>query len=90
MKVKNNLVKLDRTRNAVRNMISGIVNKIVTLLFPFVLRTVLIHVMGTQYAGLDGLFVSILDVLNLTELGLGTAIVYCMYKPIAEDDADEI
>ena len=39
-----------------------------------------------QYLGLNSLFSSILQVLNLAELGIGSAMVYSMYKPIAEDD----
>ena len=84
------IVRLDRTKNALRNMVAGGVNKVVTLVLPFVLRTVLIRVLGNEYAGLNSLFVSVLDVLNMAELGFGTAIVYCMYKPIAHDNQEEI
>ena len=42
--------------------------------------------MGVQYLGLNSLFTSILQVLNLAELGVGSAMIYSMYKPIAEDD----
>lgn len=87
---KKGTVKLDRTKNAIRNMICGIVNRVVLLVFPFILRTILIKVLGIEYAGLNGLFVSILEVLNLSELGLSSAIVYCMYKPIACGDNDSI
>lgn len=90
MEEKKGTIKLNRTWNAIRNMLAGIGNKFVTLLFPFILRTVMIQVMGIEYAGLNGLFVSILEVLNLSELGLGTAIVYCMYKPIALGDTETI
>lgn len=83
-------IRLNRTWNAVRNIIFGVVNKIVTLFFPFVLRTILIRILGMEYAGLDGLFVSVLEVLNLSELGLSTAIVFCMYKPIAYGDENTI
>lgn len=85
-----NVIRLNRTWNAIKNIIFGFINKVVTLLFPFVLRTVLIKVLGMEYAGLNGLFVSILEVLNLSELGLSTAIVYCMYKPIAHGDKKTI
>lgn len=84
------VVRLDRTKNALRNMVAGSVNKVVTLILPFVLRTILIRVLGNEYAGLNSLFVSILDVLNMAELGVSTAIVYCMYKPIAQDNKEEI
>lgn len=75
-----------RTKNAARNAFAGIINRIVGLLIPFVLRTALIKVLGEQYLGLSSLFSSILQVLNLADLGFSSAIVYCMYKPIAEND----
>lgn len=83
-------VKFSRTQNTVRNVVAGFVNKIVTLLLPFILRTVLIKKIGIEYAGLNGLFSSILQVLNLSELGFGQAVVYSMYKPIAENDGETI
>lgn len=54
------------------------------------MRTAMIYFMGVQYLGLNSLFTSVLQVLNLAELGVGTAMVYSMYKPIAEDDHDMI
>ena len=83
-------MKFDRTKNASRNMVFGIALKLYQILVPFVMRTAMIHLMGVQYLGLDGLFVSILSVLNLAELGVGTAMVYSMYKPIAIDDKKTI
>ena len=50
------------------------------------MRTVLIHYLGEVYLGLDSLFVSILEILSLTELGISAAMVYSMYKPLAEHD----
>lgn len=50
------------------------------------MRTALIYLMGVQYLGLNSLFTSILQVLNLAELGVGSAMIYSMYKPIAEDN----
>lgn len=51
------------------------------------MRTLMIYFMGVQYLGLNSLFTSILQVLNLAELGVGSAMVFSMYKPIAEDDS---
>lgn len=79
-------MKIERTKNASRNIIFGSVLKIYQILVPFLMRTAMIYFMGVQYLGLNSLFTSILQVLNLTELGVGSAMVYSMYKPIAEDD----
>lgn len=79
-------MKIERTQNARRNIIYGGFLKIYQMLVPFLMRTAMIYFMGVQYLGLNSLFTSILQVLNLTELGVGSAMVYSMYKPIAEDD----
>lgn len=50
----------------------------------------MIYALGMEYLGLNSLFTSILQVLNLTELGVGSAMTFSMYKPIAEDDTDRI
>lgn len=80
----------NRTQNAVRNIGWGMIEKIITLLLPFATRTVLIKVLGAQYLGLNSLFASILQVLSITELGFGSAIVFSMYRPIEEGDNDTI
>lgn len=81
---------LDRVGNATRNIIWGFVEKIIIVLMPFITRTILIKVLGAEYLGLNSLFVSILQVLSISELGLGSAIVFSMYKPIAQDDNDTL
>lgn len=83
-------MRIERTKNATRNIVVGMILKIYQLLVPFVIRTVMIHVLGMEYLGLNSLFTSILQVLNLAELGVGSAMVFSMYKPIAEDDSATI
>lgn len=53
-------------------------------------RTVMIYKMGDEYNGLNSLFTSILSFLSLTELGVGSALVYSMYKPIVHDEKNVI
>lgn len=62
----------------------------VGIVFPFAIRTVMLYYLGTEYLGLDSLFASVLNFLSLAELGVGSALVYSMYKPIAENDSDLI
>ena len=50
------------------------------------MRTAMIYWLGMEYVGLNSLFTSILSVLNLAELGVGSAMTFSMYKPIAEQD----
>ena len=83
-------MKLERTKNAARNVVFDGMMEMVNVLFPFVIRSVMLHYLGTEYLGLNGLFKSILNFLNLAELGVGSAMVFSMYKPIAEDDTPAI
>lgn len=83
-------MKIERTKNASRNILFGIILKIYQIAVPFLMRTAMIYFMGVQYLGLNSLFTSVLQVLNLAELGVGSAMVYSMYKPIAEDDTKKI
>ena len=79
-----------RTKNASRNIIFGLINKTIHLVFPFIIRSVIIQTLSSEYLGLSSLFTSILQVLNLAEMGFSSAIVYNMYKPVAEHDSATI
>lgn len=83
-------MKLNKLQNAKRNLIFGVVLKLYQTLIPFFFRTIILHTLGVKYLGLNNLFVSVLQVLNLAELGVGSAMTFAMYKPIAEDDTDRI
>lgn len=75
-----------KTKNSIRNTFSGVINRCINLLMPFVIRTIIIQKLGQEYLGLNSLFTSIIHVLNLSELGIGSALVFNMYKPIAEQN----
>ncbi len=79
-----------RTQNSLKNASVGVLGHVLTLLFSFVSRSVFIYALGSQYLGLSGLFTSILMVLSLSELGFGSAIVYSMYKPLAQRDTAKV
>lgn len=90
MKEDNVTQRDSKTKNSSRNLIFGICLKVYQLLVPFAIRTIIIKILGMEYAGLNSLFVSILQVLNIAELGVGFALVYSMYKPIEENDTKTI
>lgn len=77
-------------KNSVRNLAFGILKYFITLFFPFLVRSLLITKFGMEYIGLGSLFTSILGILNLSELGFSSAIIYALYKPIADNDVDRI
>lgn len=79
---------MSRSYNAKRNSVWGIINRFVLLLLPFIVRTVMIKTLGADYLGLSGLFTSILQVLSMAELGFGQALIYSMYKPVAENNTE--
>ena len=81
---------MERRKNTIRNMIWGTVNRLIATVIPFITRTIIINQLGNEYLGLNSLFTSILQILNLTELGVSSAIVYFMYKPIAEKNEEKI
>lgn len=81
---------MGRTKNATRNIVFGLILRIYQILIPFLMRTAIIYLLGVEYLGLNSLFSSILQVLNLAELGVGAAMVYSMYKPIADRDEETI
>lgn len=83
-------MKLERTKNTGRNIVYGTTLKLYQIVVPFLIRTAMIYCLGIQYVGISSLFVSILQVLNLMELGVGSAMVFSMYKPIAQDDTETI
>ena len=80
----------DRITNSIRNMIYGTVRYIILFLGPFIIRTFIIYNLGIEYVGVATLFSSILQVLSLSELGFSTAIIYSLYKPVANNDIQVI
>lgn len=81
---------MSRKQNVKRNLIFNIIRFTTQMLLQFFLRTIMIYVLGAEYLGLNGLFSNIFTFLNLAELGIGSAIVFNMYKPIAEGDTEKV
>jgi len=79
-----------RRKNSKRNIITGLLKQIVAMVLTFLIRTVILYSLGAEYQGLSGLFTSILQVLNLTELGFSAAVTFILYKPIAENNVNAI
>ena len=79
-----------RTVNVIRNSFFGVISRFGVLILQFICRTIFIKTLGEVYLGLNGLFTNILTILSFAELGLGNAIIYNMYKPIANNDNRQV
>lgn len=82
--------KESRTTNSSRNIVFSMIAYIVQIVLGFIVRRYFIFHFGTEYLGLNSLFSNVLSILSLAELGFGTAIVFSMYKPMAENDKEKV
>lgn len=81
---------MQRTRRSFVNVTVTVVTNFIILFTAFAVQKVLVSTMGGDYNGLNGLFSSIISMMSLADLGIGTAIIYHMYKPVADDDHERI
>ena len=79
-----------RIKNTTINSTIALTSKVLTFVLQFICRTVFIRVLSTEYLGVNGLFTNILTMLSFAELGIGNAIIFKLYKPIADNDEEKI
>lgn len=79
-----------RTEYSILNIATGIGGYILNTILGFACRIVFVRCLSADYLGVNGLFTNILTMLSLTELGIGSAIGYALYKPLAENDEEKI
>lgn len=66
------------------NVTVSVAFKMITMLMAIVVKKALIDVCGNEVNGLNALYIGIIGVLSVADLGVGSAITFCMYKPIVE------
>ena len=81
---------MSRTENSIRNIRFALIFQAASILITFFTRKIFVMVLTKEYLGLDGTFSNILSMLSLAELGVGNAITYSLYKPLAESDHGQI
>ena len=75
-----------RTRYTLINMVVNVGGQLMNQVLLFISRMVFIHYLSAAYLGVNGLFTDVLGILNLAELGVGTAMIYSLYEPAAKND----
>lgn len=81
---------MGRVQSAAKNIIFGQIGNLLTQLLGFILRGIFIAHLGDTLNGINALYTSILSVLSMAELGIGTALNYSLYKPVAQKDYEKI
>lgn len=79
-----------RTKNSIINISFGLGSQVIITALSFFSRTVFINSLGIEYLGINGLLTNILAMLSLAEAGIGSSIIYSLYKPVAENDYKKI
>lgn len=82
--------KPTRTQNVAKNIVISLLCQFFNMLIQFVGRSVFVYVLGKEYLGVNGLFTNILTMLSFAELGIGSAMIFSMYKPLSTGDREKI
>lgn len=79
-----------RSEYSLINILTGFGGYFVNTVMGYICRIVFVRCLSAEYLGVNGLFTNILTMLSLAELGIGGAIGFALYKPLAEDDKEKI
>lgn len=79
-----------RTSNSIKNIFISMMTNIIAMLIGFGIQAIFVRTLNSEYLGINGLFTNILSLFAIVEFGLGNAMVYSLYKPVAEDDKEKI
>lgn len=80
----------NRTNNVKKNIFYSYISTFIISIISIVCRTIFVYSLGVSYLGVSGLFTNILGILSFSELGIGAAIDFALYKPIAENNKEKI
>lgn len=72
------------------NSICNIAYKIFTICFGLISRRIILVFLSEEILGLSSLFSSVLDLLNMADMGLGVSLQYLLYSPLARNDSKRI
>jgi len=85
-KINNN----GRVAKSIKNTIYGMGSYLIILLVTFGSRKIFADTLGAEFLGLNNYFLSVISMLSLTEMGIGTAMLYFLYKPLGMKDYEKI
>ncbi len=80
----------ERVKKTTKSFVWMVVSLVIVSVIPFVMRTIMLNFLGEEYVGLNSLFISILQVLSISELGINDAIIFYLYKPMADRNEQKV
>lgn len=81
---------MQRTNQSIKNATFSIGSQLIQQLMKLLVRIAFIRVIGQEFLGINAVFTDILVALQLVELGIGPAISYSLYKPLAENNTEKV
>ncbi|MBE6154771.1 MAG: teichoic acid transporter [Firmicutes bacterium] len=79
-----------RIKYIIKNVNVSLISSVLITIFNFIARTFFITKLGQEYLGLNSILTNVLSMLSIAELGIGTAIGFSLYKPLANNDKEKI
>lgn len=79
-----------RTKNSIKNIFWACIVFGINIIFNFFSKKLFIQFLGPEYNGLNSLFSSIISMLSIVEMGIGTTIIYKLYEPVSKEQKEEI
>lgn len=79
-----------KTKNSIINAVGSMASNLITIIIGLVAQAIFIRILGAEYLGINGLFTNVISMLGIVELGIGSAIIYNLYKPIVNKDKEAI
>lgn len=81
---------MNRTKKSIKNLCFGLTLQAITVILSFLTRTCMIKLLGMEAVSINSLFTEVIAALSLAELGVGSAIIFNLYKPLAEKDEEKV
>lgn len=81
---------MGRIQHTIKNIVFGYIGNLSSTVLGFILRTVFIQKLDETLLGVNGLYTGVLSLLSMAELGIGTALNFSLYAPVAQKNYDKI
>lgn len=83
-------MKSERTKNSILNIVANVGTILIQTILIFAVRIIFTKTLNSEYLGIQGLFTNIISMLSLADLGIGTAISFSLYKPLADNNEEKV